>query len=207
MTLSFQDQGDGVIDPATLQERMWLRQARDGDLGAFNALVELYQRQVYNLAYRTLGNSDDAADASQEAFLSAYRSLESFRGGSFRAWLLRIVVNACYDRLRRRKRQPAESLDSLFTASGDSVLSHHVAVGPEFAAMGRETAERIQAGLLGLGEDQRVVLVLADVQGLNYEEISIVLDISLGTVKSRLSRARAKLREYLLAHGELPGGF
>ncbi|MBI4493473.1 MAG: sigma-70 family RNA polymerase sigma factor [Chloroflexi bacterium] len=188
-----------------LQEQLWLSRAQKGDHASFNALVLAYQRQVYNLAFRTLGDADGAADATQDAFLSAYRALRSFRGGSFRAWLLRIAVNACYDRLRRQRRQPADSLERLVESLGDAALAPDPAPGPEPAALGAETAAHLQASILALPEEQRVVVVLSDVQGLSYEEIAAVLGLSLGTVKSRLSRARAKLREYLVARGELPG--
>ena len=146
-----------------------------------------------------------AADATQEAFISAYKNLKSFRGGSFKSWLLRIVTNACYDELRRKKRRPAISLDEL-TDEQDNDLEFDVPSpedGPETVVQRRELAELIQIGITTLPEDQRVALVLSDVQGLSYDEIADLTNTNLGTVKSRLSRGRAKLREYLQAHGEL----
>ncbi len=99
-----------------MDEQALIRAAQRGDLNAFNELVLLYQGRVYNLAYRIMGDGDAAADASQEAFISAYRAIGGYRGGSFRAWLMRIVTNACYDELRRRRRRPASSLEALYVA-------------------------------------------------------------------------------------------
>ena len=202
--MTFQDSTAGAPAVSGLDEQRLLERARAGDVSAFNTLVLVYQRQAYTLAYRTLGNTDDAADATQEAFLSAFRALHSFRGGSFRAWLLRIVANACIDRARRRQRRTADSLDGLLAEAGEVGLWADPAPGPEGEALSAETAARIQAGLLELPPEQRLVVVMADIEGLAYEEIAVALHLSLGTVKSRLSRARAKLRAYLMAHGELP---
>lgn len=187
-----------------------LRAAQAGSLAAFNTLVADYQRQVYNLCYRTLGHAEDAADATQDVFLHAYRALAGFRGEpeGFRGWLLRIAVNACYDLVRRRKRRPGESLEALAEARQDQHAARDLlaepGAGPESQALSAETARRIEAGLRTLGRDQRLAVVLCDVQGLSYQEAASAMGIELGTVKSRLSRARAQLRDYLLAHGELP---
>lgn len=188
-----------------MDEAALIQSARKGDLDSFNSLVLVYQHQVYNLAYRIMATEAAAADATQEAFISAYKNLKSFRGGSFKSWLLRIVTNACYDELRRKKRRPAISLDEL-TDEQDNDLEFDVPSpedGPETVVQRRELAELIQIGITTLPEDQRVALVLSDVQGLSYDEIADLTNTNLGTVKSRLSRGRAKLREYLQAHGEL----
>lgn len=188
-----------------MDEAALIQSARKGDLDSFNSLVLVYQHQVYNLAYRIMATEAAAADATQEAFISAYKNLKSFRGGSFKSWLLRIVTNACYDELRRKKRRPAISLDEL-TDEQDNDLEFDVPSpedGPETVVQRRELAELIQIGITTLPEDQRVALVLSDVQGLSYDQIADLTDTNLGTVKSRLSRGRAKLREYLQAHGEL----
>ena len=195
-------------DPGEIEA--WLRAAQRGGVEAFNRLVEHYQRQVYNVCYRTLGNTEDAADATQEAFLGAYRGLASFRGApdGFRPWLLRIAVNACYDQLRRRKRRPAESLEGLGRdADADAHLAERLsdpAPTPEQQALTRETARGIEAALARLSPDQRLTVVLCDVQGLSYDEAAQVMAVELGTVKSRLSRARAQLRDLLQRAGELP---
>lgn len=188
-----------------MDESALIQSARKGDLDAFNTLVLTYQHQVYNLAYRIMGEEAAASDATQEAFISAYKNLKSFRGGSFKSWLLRIVTNACYDDLRRRKRRPATSLDEL-TDGEDGEAEFDVPApddGPEIIAQRHELAGLIQQGITTLPDDQRIVLVLSDVQGMSYEEIASMTNSNLGTVKSRLSRARAKLREYLQGRGEL----
>lgn len=188
-----------------MDENALIQSARQGDLNAFNTLVLTYQHQVYNLAYRIVGEEAAASDATQEAFISAYKNLKSFRGGSFKSWLLRIVTNATYDELRRRKRRPATSLNDLMDGD-DGEVEFDIPSGeegPESLAQRRELAALIQQGITTLPDDQRVALVLSDVQGLSYEEIAEVTNSNLGTVKSRLSRGRAKLREYLQAHGEL----
>lgn len=188
-----------------MDENALIQAARRGDLDAFNTLVLAYQHQVYHLAYRIMGETAAASDATQEAFISAYKNLKSFRGGSFKSWLLRIVTNACYDDLRRRKRRPATSLDEL-TDGEDGEAGFDLPSaddGPETIAQRHELAGLIQRGITTLPDDQRIVLVLSDVRGLSYEEIAVMTRSNLGTVKSRLSRARAKLRAYLQGRGEL----
>src|SRR5512147_645207 len=188
-----------------MDESALIQSARKGNLDAFNTLVLTYQHQVYNLAYRIMGEEAAASDARQEAFISAYKNLKSFRGGSFKSWLLRIVTNACYDELRHRKRRPATSLDEL-TGGEEGEAEFDVPStedGPETIAQRHELAALLQRGITVLPDDQRIVLVLSDVQGMSYEEIAEITNSNLGTVKSRLSRARGKLREYLQAHGEL----
>jgi RNA polymerase sigma-70 factor (ECF subfamily) len=179
--------------------------ARRGDTQAFNRLVLNYQSLAYNVAFRILGDSDAAADATQEAFLSAFKALRDFRGGSFKAWLLRIVTNACYDHLRYKQRRPSTPLEELLDEEADGEPSFFVdqAEGPEDHALRQELGRLIQRAILTLPPDQRTTLVLSDVQGLSYDEIAEVTQTNLGTVKSRLSRARARLRDYLLTQQEL----
>lgn len=184
------------------EESALIERSRRGDLEAFNALVVAYQRQVYNLCLRVLGSPQSAEDAAQEAFISAYRAVSRFRQGSFRAWLLRIASNACYDELRRRRSRPQVTLH----APDDE---RPVAEPPapdeplDQRAERLELAGHLREGLSALPADQRLVVVLRDVQGLAYEEIAEVTAASLGTVKSRISRGRAALRDFLLARGEL----
>ncbi|MFQ3661636.1 MAG: sigma-70 family RNA polymerase sigma factor [Chloroflexaceae bacterium] len=179
-----------------------------GDVEAFNQLVRLYEARVYNLCYRMLGDADTAADVTQETFISAYQSLRRFRGGVFRAWLLRIATNACYDALRARKRRPAVSLDApQATESGAPFDVVDTAEAPDETALRHELARAIEQGLAQLPEDQRIVVILSDVQGLAYEEIAEVTGTNLGTVKSRLSRGRARLRDILRAGELLPSKF
>jgi RNA polymerase sigma-70 factor (ECF subfamily) len=200
------------VPPDPEETEASIRAAQRGGIEAFNRLVQEHQRQVYNVCYRTLGNAEDAADATQEVFLGAYRGIGSFRGGAdgLRSWLLRIAVNACYDQLRRRKRRPAESLEGLSARReadeemGPADRVADSAPGPEQQALSSETARGIQAALGRLSPDQRLTVVLCDVQGLSYEEAAQVMSVELGTVKSRLSRARAQLRDLLSKAGELP---
>lgn len=186
-----------------MDEAALIASARKGDARAFNQLVLLYQSRAYNLAYRILGDSDAASDATQDAFLSAYKAMPKFRGGSFKAWILRIVTNACYDQLRIKQRRPADSLDDLPVEQDHVQFLGSGAEQPVEYVERRELSKAIEAGILGLPVEQRVVVVLSDIQGLSYQEIAQAAGISLGTVKSRLSRGRAKLRDHLLEQREL----
>ena len=183
--------------------------AQGGDVRAFNELVERYQSSVYNVCLRMVGDAHLAEDCAQEAFFAAYRSIKSYRGGSFRGWLLRIAINTCYDQLRRRQRRPADSLDALrgVDPEQDSSAAQRVAdpgSGPEEHSLSAETARQIQAAIDCLPPDQRLTVILCDVQGFSYDEAAQAMAVELGTVKSRLSRARAQLRELLVQKGELP---
>ena len=186
-----------------MDEKALIANAQRGEIPAFNQLVLTYQSMVYNLAYRILGDADAAADASQDTFLSAFRAIKKFRGGSFKAWLLRIATNACYDQLRYKQRRPASSLEALLVETDHPPSFINPSEGPEDYALRQELGQVIQAGLNTLPPDQRIALILSDVQGFSYQEIADVTRSSLGTVKSRLSRGRARLRDYLLEQGEL----
>jgi len=192
-----------------MDEMETIARAQRGDLSAFNRLVLAYQNLAYNVAYRIMGDADAAADVCQEAFLSAFKHIRALRSSSFKSWLLRIVTNMCYDHLRYQRRRPARSLEELTTNedAGEnpehfSWLTHEGA-GPEELVMNHELADLIQSGIASLPADQRVMIVLSDVQGFTYQEIAEITGVPLGTVKSRLSRARARLRDYLIAHPEL----
>jgi len=188
---------------SAMDEGALVSAASKGDVRAFNQLVLRYQNIAFNVAYRILGDEDAAADATQDAFVSAFRAMPRFRGGSFKAWVLRIVTNACYDQLRARQRRPTSSLDDMEGEADHSPYLLDPAERPDEVASRRELDSVIQAGILTLPADQRSVLVLSDLQGMDYQEIAQVTGLALGTVKSRLSRGRAKLRDYLLAHREL----
>jgi RNA polymerase sigma-70 factor, ECF subfamily len=184
-----------------MDELALIQEAQHGNVNSFNTLVLHYQVSAYNLAYRLIGEPNAAADATQEAFISAYNHLRQFRGGSFKSWLMRIVTNACYDELRRRKRRPSMSLDDLdgqaelqLTGKSESLESM-----AQRAALNRA----IQDCLDDLPDEQRVVTVLCDIQGYDYQEIASIVQVSLGTVKSRISRARSRLRDCLQGAGEL----
>jgi RNA polymerase sigma-70 factor (ECF subfamily) len=185
-------------------EQTLIANAQRGDLDAFNQLVIHYQSLAYHVAYRVLSDADAAADAAQDAFLRAYRAIGQCRGGSFKSWLWRIVTNTCYDQLRARQRQPTASLEALLvsdSAPGPSFVDH--AESPEAYTERQELNRAIQAGINTLPPDQRIALTLCDVAGMNYQEIAEITRVSLGTVKSRINRARTKLRDYLLAQQEL----
>jgi len=187
-----------------MDEAALIHAAQRGDVNSYNTLVLNYQTQAYNVAYRIMGEPDSAADATQEAFISAYRAIRSFRGGSFKAWLLRIVTNACYDEIRRRKRRPDASLDALYVedeATDASLVTH--SENPESYAQRMDLQAAIMTCLQGLTDEQRTVSVLSDIEGMSYEEIAQVVGTALGTVKSRLSRARSSLRDCLQGYGEL----
>ena len=186
-----------------MDEQALIASARKGDARAFNQLILSYQGMVYNVAYRILADADAASDATQDAFLSAFKAIHKFRGGSFKAWLLRIVTNACYDQLRLKQRRPTSSLDDLTSETDYFYHLRDPAEQPGEFAERQELNRAIQAGVKTLPMDQRIVLVLSDIQGLSYQEIVEATGLSLGTVKSRLSRGRAKLRDYLWQQREL----
>ena len=174
-------------------EQARIRSAQRGDLEAFNGLVLHHQQQVSNLAYRIMGDEAAASDVTQEVFLSAYRHIGSFREGPFKNWLL-----------RRRKRRPFVSPDKTIDMEegGIEFGLPTSADGPEQIMQRRELADLLQRGISTLPIEQRMTLVLSDVQGLRYDEIAEITHSKYGTVKSRLSRARATLREYVQMHRE-----
>ena len=183
-----------------------IQAAQHGDLDAFNSLVLAYQDVVYNTALRILNDEELAADAAQEAFLSAFRALNSYRGGSFRAWLLRTVTNACYDELRRKKRRPTTPLEPE-TNDGEDVESPgwlaDPKASPEQELDQAELEHAIQHCMEALPTDFRTVVVLADIQGLDYSEVAVAVKSPVGTIRSRLARARLRLRACLQAFREL----
>lgn len=194
-----------------MDEAVLIQDALHGDLDAFNRLVLAYQDMVYYQAYRMMGEAQGAEDATQEAFISAFRKLKSYRGGSFKAWLLRIVTNACYDELRRQKRRPTTPLEPL-SADEEEIESPtwlaDDSESPEDAAARAELNEAIQKCLAKLPEDFRAAVVLVDLQGLDYSEAAEAIGKPLGTIKSRLARARSRLRDCLQGFWELlPAAF
>lgn len=191
------------------EEYAVIRRVCAGDSDAFEALVTAYQKQVYNLALRTVGNEEDAADMTQEAFLRAYRSLGSFRGDSkFSVWLYRLTTNICIDFLRSRSRRPMVSL----TAPDEDEEPQELDVAddrfdPVQSLERAELRRAVQRGLAALPEDYRRILMLRELSGLSYAEIGQVLRLEEGTVKSRLFRARKKLCDFLRKDGNLPDSF
>ena len=191
------------------EEAALVRQVREGDGDAFAALMAAYQNQVYHLALRTVGDVEDAADMTQEAFLRAWRSIDSFRGDSkFSVWLYRLTTNVCIDFLRSRGRKSAMSL----TVEGEDEQPQELDISderydPETLFERAELRRSVQRGLESLPEDYRRILVLRELNGLSYAEIGEALQLEEGTVKSRLFRARKKLCEFLRRDGNLPDGF
>ena len=184
-----------------MTENELVRAAARGDEAAFGQLVQMYENKAYHLALRMCGNAEDACDIAQDAFLAAWRGLPSFRGeAEFSTWLYRLVSNAAIDHLRRTKHQRGNiSLD-------DEELNLDApdpAPGPQENAEEKDLKSLVQDGLNQLGDDHRAVLVMREVQELSYEEISHTLQIDMGTVKSRLARARNALRKILLKNGNL----
>ena len=188
-----------------------IARSQSGDVNAFNQLVLRYQQTVYNVILRMLGDRDTAADVAQETFIAAYRAIQFFRGSSsFRAWLLRIATNQACDHWRRTNRHPVDSLDSVMDEGEPhgvgllgTLVTTEQAANPEEFLLNQELQVLIQKGLQELPLDQRVAVVLCDVQGLSYEEIAASTQTSLGTVRSRIARGRARLRDYLYKHREL----
>jgi len=187
---------DEHIDEPRLLER-----SRQGDLAAFNALVERYQQSVYNLCLRMLSSPQAAEDATQEAFIAAFKAIRSFRGDAFRPWLFRIASNACYDEMRRRRSRPAVSLDEPHGEDSHTIDVPAADPTPQDRAEQQELGALIQRVLSEIHPDQRIALILCDVQGFDYAEIAAVLGISLGTVKSRIFRGRLQMRQVLLEQG------
>jgi RNA polymerase sigma-70 factor (ECF subfamily) len=193
-----------------MDELALIHSAQHGDLDAFNSLVLTYQANLFNAALRILNDEDLAADATQDAFLSAFRSINSYRGGSFKAWLMRTVTNACYDELRRKKRRPTVPLEP--ASDGDEMEAPRwladPALSPEGQAEADELEHAIQHCLEHLPLEFRTVVVMADLQGLDYSEVAVAIRTPLGTIKSRLARARLRLRECLQGFRELlPASF
>ncbi len=183
--------------PAISDDEVLVRAAQRGDLDAYNRLVRAYERQAYAVALRLLRRPELAEDATQDAFIQAYRALDTFRGGSFRAWLLRIVTNRCYDMLRAATRRAADSLDDQMFEAEPHWSSIAAPDDPVARATQAELGRLLERALGTLPDDQKLTVILCDVQGYAYEEVAEIMGVALGTVKSRLSRARAALRDML----------
>jgi len=175
--------------------------SKDGDLQAFNFIVQRYQSQVLNLSARIIGDRGRAEDVTQETFISAYQAIGRFRGGSLPAWLMRIAANASRDSLRGSRRRPEQSLDESLESQSFQPVSAEPS--PEEHAERSELNAELQKAILALSDDQRAVLVLIDVQGFSYEETTESVGASIGTVKSRLNRARRRVRDILMERREL----
>lgn len=186
-----------------MDEAKLIRHAQQGDLTAYNTLVLHYQDIVYNVALRIMKDPASAEDAAQDAFISAYKAIKSYRGGSFKSWLLRIVTNTCYDELRRYKRRPQSSLEEITDENPSVSFMADDQPGPEQHRQQVELVEAVKRCMDELPDEQRIAAVLCDVEGRDYQEIAEITSVSLGTVKSRINRARTKLRDCLQGFREL----
>jgi RNA polymerase sigma-70 factor, ECF subfamily len=187
--------------PPLPEEAAVIARAAGGDRTAFAQLMEHYQSACYGLAWRLLGDPDQAADATQDAFVHAYRAIGTYRGGIFRSWLLRITANASYDILRRQQRRPSSPLPD--PEEGAAELPDTGAVDPVAEATRTELYRHLEVALRMLPDDQRTAVVLTDVYGMDYNEVAAMTESALGTVKSRIHRGRLRLRELLAEHREL----
>ncbi|HEY8463478.1 MAG TPA: sigma-70 family RNA polymerase sigma factor [Bacillota bacterium] len=177
-----------------MEEQTLIKRCQSGDMAAFEILLGNYEKLIYNLCYRYFGNQYDASDVGQEAMVRVFRKIKEFNGkSSFKTWLYRVVTNLCLDELRRRKTKTI-SLDEIKEQGYEPITNYH---NPEEAAESLEKYAIIQEVLLTLSREHRTILILKDVEGLEYNEIAQILDCSLGTVKSRLNRAREAFRKRL----------
>ena len=186
-------------------EHEWVKRAARGDHEAFNQLAEKYSKRIYNIGLKMLGNADDAADMAQEALIKIYRNLPGFRGDSaFSTWVYRVSVNTCRDALRSAYRNRERSFSD-FGDEEETAVNFEVAdysAIPESVYLDGEDRQYLHALINGLSPKYRLVVVLREISGLSYQEIADSVNISVGTVKSRLNRARAAMRSRLLADAE-----
>lgn len=188
-----------------LVDDLLIEKIKQGDLNSFDQLAARYETRVYTIAYRYAGNHNDASDLAQEAFIRVYRSIGSFRGeSSFLTWLYRVVTNVCKDEIRRRAREKTVSMEEMIDQGQQPVKS--TKTGPLEEVVHKEWREELQQLLNSLSYEHRTVIIMRDIQGYTYEEIAYFLECSLGTVKSRLSRARHILKDLLLARKDLLSG-
>lgn len=184
-----------------IDERKLIERAMNGDSSSFNRLMELHERRMYAVALRMCADREDAQDCLQEAMLRIYRSINGFKGqSSFATWVYRVTMNTCLDELRKKKNKQNTSLDGLLDMGWSPVDEQ---ASPEKRAIDSEVQKCLHAAIGELPEDMRAAVVLRDIQGFTYDEIAQMLDINVGTIKSRISRGREKLREKLKQNTEL----
>ena len=184
-------------------ENLLIQHAVQGDSSAFNELLGAHESQMYAICYRMCGNYNDAQDCLQEAMLRVYKALPTFKSqSSFSTWLYRIAMNACLDELRRKKNRPNTSLDALV---GEGWSPKSDMETPDEHVIRKERTRVLHAAIQELPEEMRSAIVLRDIQGFSYEEIADMLNVSIGTIKSRISRGREKLREKIMTNAELFG--
>ena len=189
-----------------MDDKLLLKRCQDGNIDAFEQLVDCYQQKVYNIAYRMVGNYHDASDVVQEVFVRVYKSIKSFRGDcSFSTWLYHITTNVCKDELRAKNKYSEDSIDEYIETEKGSLQKIFASAdpSPEEQYEEQELSERLQQVIDSLHPDYRSVLVMREQNELSYQEIADALGISLGTVKSRINRARAALAKKIIANQKL----
>jgi RNA polymerase sigma-70 factor (ECF subfamily) len=189
-----------------MNENDLVKKAKNGDVEAFERLVEGYQKKVFNIAYRMLGNYDDASELAQEALIKIYKSLKSFKEESqLSTWIYRITTNVCLDELRKRKNKAVVYIDEKIRSEDDEITRQveDKQPTPEQRAEQNEVKKAINNAIQSLSQDYKIVIILRDIQGLSYDEIAEILKCPTGTVKSRINRARQSLKELLLRKKEL----
>jgi len=188
------------------QEKELVKRAQDGDVAAFEALIADYQKRIFSIAYRMIPNPDDAADLTQEVIVKIFKNLDKFQGSSkFSTWVYRIATNTCLDELKKTRRYTTYSLDKEIETEEGSLMGElpDNSPTPEQAAERKAVQTAVRIAIGRLGEEHKKVIVLRDLQGLSYEEIAEIIGCSVGTVKSRISRARENLKKILSQDREL----
>jgi len=190
------------VEPALqlMDEKALAYLAADGNLDAFNELVERIQACGYHTAYRILNDEEAAADVLQESLIKSFRALSTYRGDSFKSWFLRILINTCYDLLRRQKRRAIASLDDLTPEGEPAFEVANRGEQPEDHVERMELRQWLDRGIAALPLDQRTAVVLFDVEGYSYIEVADITGVPLGTVKSRINRGRVRVRDFLVHH-------
>lgn len=187
-------------------EKVLVQRAKDGDVTAFETLIQEYQKRIFSIAYRMMQNQEDAADLTQEIFLKLFQNLDKFRGNSqFSTWVYRVATNTCLDALKKAKRQTAYSLDKEIETEEGTLLGELPDKGPSPQELAEKKAilEAVRLGIAKLSKEHQRVMILRELEGLSYEEIAQILNCSVGTVKSRINRARENLKKILSQNREL----
>ena len=180
-----------------------IQKAQKGDTNAFGTLVASYEKFIFNVACKMFSNSEDASDIAQEALIKAYKNIDKFDfNSSFSTWLYRITVNACTDEMRRRKGRESISIDAEDEESGLAVQIEDTSLGAEERVIQNETVSEVRTAIDKLSEEHKTVIILRDLQDMTYEQVAQTLDLSIGTVKSRLARARKSLKDIILKDRE-----
>ena len=180
-----------------------IQKAQKGDTNAFGTLVASYEKFIFNVACKMFSNSEDVSDIAQEALIKAYKNIDKFDfNSSFSTWLYRITVNACIDEMRRRKGKESFSIDAEDEEGGLAVQIEDTSLGAEERVIQNETVSEVRAAIDKLSEEHKTVIILRDLQDMTYEQVAQTLDLSIGTVKSRLARARKSLKDIILKDRE-----